>query len=54
MFGFKKQTEAEKLQVQYEKMLSEAHRLSTIDRQASDVKMAQAEAIMDKIVALKK
>lgn len=55
MFGlFKKQSELEKLQAQHQKLLAEVHRLSTIDRKASDLKMAEAEALMDKIVALKK
>lgn len=50
---FKKKSEAEKLQEQYKKLLSEAHRLSTIDRKASDQKMAEADEISRKIDSLK-
>ena len=50
---FKKKSELEKLQQQYEKMLAEAHRLSSIDRAASDLKQAEAAQLMDRIVALK-
>ncbi|WP_157811541.1 Lacal_2735 family protein [Lacinutrix sp. Bg11-31] len=54
MFGlFKKTTEAEKLQKQYEKLLKESFNLSKSNRSASDAKMAEAEAIQDKIMALK-
>ena len=46
MFGiFKKQTEKEKLDKQYKKLLDEAYKLSHRDRQASDAKMAEAEEI---------
>ena len=55
MFGlFKKTTEAEKLQKQYEKLLKESYDLSKSNRSASDAKLAEAEAIQDKIMALKK
>jgi len=50
MFGlFKKKSEKEKLTEQYRKMLEEAHRLSTTDRRASDMKTAEAEALMQRI-----
>lgn len=54
MFGlFKKKSEIEKLQEQYSKLLDESYKLSTIDRAKSDIKRGEAEAIMDKIEALK-
>ncbi len=47
MFGlFKKKTEKEKLQAQYEKLLKEAHDLSTTNRKMSDQKVSEAEEIM--------
>lgn len=50
MFGlFKKKSEKEKLEEQYEKLLKEAHKLSTVNRTASDAKMAEAQAILDKL-----
>ena len=55
MFGlFKKKTEKEKLEDQYEMLLKEAHRLSTINRTESDAKAAEADAILKKIEALEK
>lgn len=53
MFGlFKKKTAAEKLQEQYQKLLKEAHSLSHSNRKAADAKMAEAEEVMNQIVAL--
>ncbi len=53
MFGiFKKKTPQEVLQVKYEKLLKEAHSLSTTNRSKSDEKTAEAEKVMDEIVAL--
>ena len=49
---FTKKTEKEKLQDQYRKLLAEAHRLSTSNRKLSDEKVAEAEAVMQKIEAL--
>lgn len=49
---FKKKTELETLQEAYEKLLAESHRLSTVNRAASDAKRAEAEAIADKIEQL--
>ncbi|MGD1846658.1 MAG: Lacal_2735 family protein [Salibacteraceae bacterium] len=55
MFGlFKKPTETERLQKQYRKLIEEAHRLSTIDRKASDLKMAEADEVMNRIESLSK
>ena len=53
MFGlFKKQSKVDKLQKQYEKLMAEWHRLSTINRSESDKKYAEAEAILKQIEAL--
>ena len=53
MFGlFKKKTEKEKLQAQYEKLLKEAHTLSTTNRTLSDKKTFDANEIMKQIVNL--
>ena len=53
MFGlFKKKTEKEKLQGQYEKLMSEAHKLSQVNRAAGDDKYAQAQDIIAKMEAL--
>lgn len=54
MFGlFKKTSELEKLQKQYEKLMADWHRLSTTNRGESDKKYAEAEKILAKIDALK-
>lgn len=54
MFGiFKKKTEKEKLQAQYEKLLKEAHSLSTTNRKLSDQKTFEAEEVMKKLEKLK-
>ena len=54
MFGiFKKKTEKEKLQAQYEKLLKEAHTLSTTNRKLSDQKTFEAEEVMKKLEKLK-
>ncbi|MEL6483622.1 MAG: Lacal_2735 family protein [Bacteroidota bacterium] len=53
MFGlFKKKSEVEKLQQQYQKLMKEAFELSKINRTESDNKYAQADAIQKKIDAL--
>ena len=55
MFGlFKKKSEEEKLQDKYKKLMAEAHSLSQRDRRAGDQKMADAEAVMQQIEALRK
>jgi hypothetical protein len=55
MFGlFKKKSEKEKLEDQYEKLLAEAHKLSTVNRTDSDAKAAEADAVLKKIEALEK
>ena len=53
MFGlFNKKTEKEKLQVQYAKLLKEAHSLSTTNRKMSDAKVFEAEQVMQRIERL--
>lgn len=49
---FSKKSPKEKLQKEYEKLLKESHRLSTIDRTRSDAKMAEAQSVLEKIEAL--
>lgn len=54
MFGlFKKLSEEEKLQKQYEKLMAEWHKLSTTNRAESDKKYAEAQLISAKIETLK-
>lgn len=54
MFGlFKKKSEKEKLQEQYKKLMSEAHKLSHSDRRKADEKMAEAEEVAKKLEAMK-
>ncbi len=53
MFGlFKKKTEKEKLQEQYQKLMKESFELSTQNRSKSDAKAAEADAVMKQIEAL--
>jgi len=53
MFGlFKKKSEKEKLNDQYKKLLAEYHKLSSIDRKAADMKMAEAEEVAQKMDAI--
>ncbi|MDB0062691.1 Lacal_2735 family protein [Crocinitomicaceae bacterium] len=51
---FKSKSPIEKLQSQYEKLMAEAHKLSTSNRTASDAKVKEANDILDKMDALKK
>lgn len=46
---FKKKSEKEKLQHQYEKLMKEAYQLSTSNRKLSDQKIFEAEEIMKQI-----
>ena len=46
---FKRKTEKEKLEEQYEKCLKESYRLSTINRSESDLKIAEANKILEQI-----
>ncbi|MEJ2583658.1 MAG: Lacal_2735 family protein [Robiginitalea sp.] len=53
MFGFfRKKSPAQKLQRQYEKLMSEAHTLSQVNRAAGDSKYAEAQEILEKIETL--
>ncbi len=53
MFGiFKKKTEVEVLQKKYEKLMSQWHKLSSINRAESDKKYAEAEEVLKKIEAI--
>lgn len=55
MFGlFKTKSEAEKLQIKYEELMKEWHRLSSINRSESDKKYSEAQNIMTKIEQLNK
>lgn len=58
MFGlFKKKSKVEKLQIQYKKLMEEAHKLSTTNRKMSDDKTYEANEVLkeiDKIKAQKK
>jgi hypothetical protein len=54
MFGiFKKSSEVEKLQKQYNKLMKEWHSLSSVNRSESDKKYAEAQEILTKIEAIK-
>ena len=53
MFGlFKKTSEIDKLQKQYEKLMADWHRLSTTNRAESDKKYREAEEVLKKIESL--
>lgn len=55
MFGlFKKKNPEEVLQNKYKALLKEAFELSKSDRSASDKKLAEAQAVLEQIEALKK
>jgi hypothetical protein len=55
MFGiFKKKSQKEVLAKQYEKLMKESYELSTVNRQASDSKRAEAERLADEIERLEK
>jgi len=54
MFGlFKSKSKLDTLQKQYETLMSEWHKLSSIDRAKSDEKYAEAQKILDQIDVLK-
>ncbi len=53
MFGlFKKKSELEKLQEQYEMLMKKWYQLSTINRAESDNIYAEAEKVLNKMEAL--
>lgn len=49
---FKKKSKTEVLNNQYRKLLKESYRLSTINRRASDEKMAEADRLLKEIERL--
>lgn len=49
---FKKKTEKQRLQEKYEKLLGEAHRLSTVNRKLSDQKAYEADQVMKQLEQL--
>ncbi len=53
MFSFfKKKSKKELLQAKYEKLLGEAHKLSTVNRKLSDEKVYEADQILKEIESL--
>ena len=55
MFGFlKKKSPIDKLNKKYQDLMAESHRLSTIDRSASDAKFSEAQEILNQIDELSK
>ena len=55
MFGiFKKKSPKAAMSRKYEKLLKEAYELSTVNRQASDAKRAEAERLAEEIEKLEK
>ena len=55
MFGlFKKKDPKAEIMERYKALLAESHRLSTIDRKASDLKRAEAEAVIAELDQLGK
>ena len=50
---FKKTSKLEKLQKQYERLMSDWHKLSTTNRTKSDEKYAEAQKVLDQITLLK-
>ena len=46
---FKKKSEKARLQEKYEKLLHEAHKLSTVNRKLSDQKTFEAEEVMKQL-----
>lgn len=49
---FKKKSKVEILNKRYHKLLNEAHRLSTVNRKASDEKTAEADRLLTEIEKL--
>jgi hypothetical protein len=54
MFGLFKKDPIKKLQKQYAELMEVSYKLSTSDRKASDLKRAEAEAVMTQIEELQK
>lgn len=54
MFSFlRKKSELDRLNEQYTQLLEESFKLSTADRRASDLKRAEAEALVPRIEELR-
>lgn len=54
MFSFfRKKSELERLTEEYQALLEQSFKLSTVDRKASDLKRAEAEALVSRIDELK-
>ncbi|WP_157493527.1 Lacal_2735 family protein [Draconibacterium sediminis] len=53
MFNIFKKDPAKRLQKQYDKLMEENYHLSKTNRKLADQKYAEAEAVMQKIIALK-
>lgn len=51
---FKRKSEREKLEAEYRRLLAEAHKLSTSNRAASDLKRAEAEDVLKRMDQLPK
>ena len=49
---FKKKSKKEQLQLKYEKLIREWHKLSKTDRKMSDMKYAEAEEVMKLIESM--
>lgn len=49
---FKKKSEKDKLERKYDQLMKDWHRLSTIDRTASDKKYAEAQEVIKQIESL--
>lgn len=50
---FKKKSRIEVLQKEYERLMKESYKLSTINRKASDQKMAEANRLLEEMDAEK-
>ena len=54
MFGlFKKKSKVEKLQLEYKKLMEDAHKLSTTNRKMSDEKTYEANEVLKEIDQIK-
>ena len=51
---FRKRSKAESLQKRYEKLMSEWHKLSNVNRSASDAKYEEAQKVLQEIEMLQK
>jgi hypothetical protein len=50
---FSRKSEKEKLNEKYKKLIAEAYKLSHTDRRTSDLKTAEADAVLKQIEGLK-